>query len=95
MTKDEFKKHARTRQFQEQTMYYKFNTVWLRLTPRDRRDLIEITRINSLQQIKESDEIQNIIYKTFSEAREITIDIEIIVSQIKSFDDGTPIDLIG
>lgn len=95
MTKDEFKKHSATRQFTDQPTNDKFNIVWLRLTTEERRDLIEIIRKNSIQDIKDSDAITNQILQTFSEARYITLDIETIVNQVKDFDDDLPLNLIG
>lgn len=95
MTKDEFKKHSMTRQFEDLPTNDKFNIVWLRLPTYERRNLIEFIRKYTLQGIKDSDKITKQIFKTFNEARYITLDIETIVSQIKGFDNDTPLNLIG
>ena len=95
MTKDEFNKYSKTRQFTDQPTEEQFDIVWQRLNPHERRNLIEIIRNNSLQVIIESIEIKNKIFQIFNESLYITTDIEIIVKQIKDFDDGTPLNLIG
>ena len=95
MTKDEFKKYAITRQFTDMPTNDQFGIVWGRLTPDERKYLIKIIRNNSLQDIKDSDELKKQILLTFTEARNITLDIEIILDQIKGFDDDIPINYFG
>lgn len=92
MTPEEFKKFAWTKKFENLSNYDKFDIVWLRLQPEIRRVLTGITRDNSLEQIKDSI-LEKDIYRLFHEATYVLINIEFIVSQIKSYDDGLPLNL--
>lgn len=96
MTKDEFKKYSKTNLFTDLNVDGRFDIVWLRLDTKARRRLIEIVRHNTLDQIKNSATLTQEIYTIFPEIKLITFDMDVIVSQIRSYDDtSTPLEHIG